>query len=104
MTTSKHHGTALVPGASSGLEAFSADRLARRGDDLTLVAQPRASRGAGAAPRPRDGPYGRFRRGRSHRPQGYRAHRGGTPLRRAPHPASIVGVAPELLHGVYGGT
>jgi NAD(P)-dependent dehydrogenase (short-subunit alcohol dehydrogenase family) len=67
MSTTK--GTALITGASAGIDAVYADRLARRGYNLILVASD-ASRRPGAALENRDRPIRRKGCGRSRRQDG----------------------------------
>ena len=85
--SSKPLGTALITGASTGLGSVYADRLARRGHDLILVARDAARMEALAA---------RLRAA----VKAFLARRAG----RIVNIASVLALAPEAYDGVYSGS
>jgi NAD(P)-dependent dehydrogenase (short-subunit alcohol dehydrogenase family) len=76
MSATETKGTALITGASSGMGAIYADRLAKRGYDLILVARNK-NRLTGLAERLKD------ETGRSVETIGYKPRRNPTPARSA---------------------
>ena len=105
MAMQPSNGTALITGASTGIGAIYAERLARRGYDLILVARNR-ERLEQLAQRLSEQSGRRVEvlvadlNDKADLARVEQLRQGGTII----NIASIVGVAPELLNGVYGGT
>src|SRR5450830_1484324 len=97
--SSNKPGTALITGASTGIGATYADRLARRGYDLVLVARD-AQRLEQVAERLRKETSAKIEILAAAVAPGFIQRKGGTLI----NLASVLALAPEMFNGAYSGT